>query len=196
MPGSASGLRVTACIVAPDSASAAPTRIASTVRGSARDDGGLARRRRQSPSSAARISSMLTSRAPNATDATHSSASTQRRRPRATPDAPPPGAAWWRRSGGGVRVRVSAHSLSVECAGEEREVVVDAPADRQRRRVGGCRERGRVLEDRDRVRCAIAGICDSSGSACICVDDRAVGLAVGDEDVDVGEAVGLLGADR
>ena len=33
MPGSASGLRVTACIVVPAIASAAPTRIASTVRG-------------------------------------------------------------------------------------------------------------------------------------------------------------------
>ena len=46
MPGSASGLRVTACIVAPASASAAPTRTASTVRGMRGDDGRLGDRRR------------------------------------------------------------------------------------------------------------------------------------------------------
>ena len=43
---------------------------------------------------------------------------------------------------------------------------------------------------------ATAGIFDSSGSACSMSIERAVGVAVGDEEVDVGELVGLLGADR
>ncbi len=42
MPGSASGLRVTPCITAPDSPSAAPTSTASTVRGIRLVDRGLA----------------------------------------------------------------------------------------------------------------------------------------------------------
>ncbi len=86
---------------------------------------------------------------------------------RAMPDAPPPSAAGLRRP---AAVCASAWWLevlmlrrSVQCAREQREVLVDAPADRERRRVGRGGERRRVLEDGDAARSRSRGSATAAG---------------------------------
>ena len=68
MPGSASGLRVTPCMTAPARPSAAPTIIASTVRGTRLRTAAWAMSS-SPPATPARMSDQPTDRTPNATEA-------------------------------------------------------------------------------------------------------------------------------
>ena len=167
MPGSASGLRVTACIAAPDSASAAPTSDArAPSAGSRATDGRLRRRCPSSPPSAARISPISRRRAtPNATDATHSSSEQHDRdgEPRQAHRCRAP-------QRGGVRQRCGRRAVPLTRPGRARP--------RGGRSTRRCPSRStaatgsptpRAASSSRRIAiapAAIAGICDSSGSAC------------------------------
>ena len=134
MPGSASGLRVTPCITAPDRPSAAPTSMASSVRGIrfstaawAMPSGVRSARRR--------CRARPTARVPNATEATPSRATTatvtsNHARRVAT------GRRVATSTGGDSRVRVEVTRPWPPASAMRSTYVVETPRDRERRRVG------------------------------------------------------------
>ncbi len=147
MPGSASGLRVTACIVVPAIASAAPTRIARTVRG-IRATTAACETPSTSPAESGEdlADADLAHAERDRCDAQQEEGQDRSGEPRQTHRRRAP-----QRSG--VRQRCArlrgGQGDSAQCAREQGEVLVDAPADRERRRVRRRGKRRGVLEDRD-----------------------------------------------
>ncbi len=139
MPGSASGLRVTACKVAPgERERRADAAIASTVRGRRAHDGAPGRPRRCRRRGRRGRRRATSTRSPNATEATHEQQRARRCRPGEQPrqaDGRRTPAACQRRRGAPVRTSSWTGSSSAgaqsSARGEQREVLVDAPADRR-----------------------------------------------------------------
>ena len=182
MPGSASGLRVTPCITAPDSPSAAPTSSASSVRGIRFAHRRLADASARPPPSAA--DEVVPADDPGAEgDRAPDAERSGGHEPGAAPIQAPPGSSAVR------HVRPGSRRL-----GEQVDVVVEPqPIDSGDGFADG-RQRGGVLPGWRSSRARRPGSCDSSGSELELLDELAVGVAVGHDDVDVVEGVAGLGA--
>ena len=149
-PGSASGLRVTPCMTAPESPSAAPTSTARTVRG-IRLVTAASPMVSDEPPRAATMSDQPTSREPTATEATMSS-DEDRDDDEQPEHADPPRAPHDGGARGGYGVASPSWSLAALSAASAsmHDVVLEHPGDRQRRGVRGGAQRGVGQQRRSR----------------------------------------------